>query len=71
MELVPIQTARDVQCKGYGAALLSHAANALFTTTVKDTLYLYCMDQNTIAKSFYLRQNMQISGHSYKLTIFL
>ena len=56
------------QRKGYGACLLHHAANMLFTKTAKNILYLYCVDHNKAANSFYIKQNMQISGHSYKMT---
>lgn len=70
-ELALLAINAGFQKKGYGACLLHHAANALFTTTEKNVLYLYCMDQNTAAKSFYIKQNMQISGHSYKMTMLL
>lgn len=68
-ELALLAINAGFQRKGYGACLLHHAANALFTTTEKNSLYLYCMDCNTAAKAFYIKQSMQISGHSYKMTI--
>lgn len=60
---------KNYQRKGYGSMLLRHAANSLFTTTTKNHMYLYCMDHNIAAKSFYLKQGMKISGHSHKMTI--
>lgn len=68
-ELALLAINRNYQRKGYGSMLLHHAANTMFTTTKKKRMYLYCVDHNFAAKSFYIKQNMKISGHSYKMTI--
>lgn len=68
-ELALLAVNVSFQRKGYGACLLHHAANMLFTTTAQNILYLYCVDHNTVANSFYIKQNMKITGHSYKMTM--
>ena len=57
------------QRKGYGSMLLHHGAKALFESTDKNQMYLYCMDHNLKAYAFYLKQQMRVSGHSYKIKI--
>lgn len=59
------------QRKGYGAALLSHAASALFSSDERDDLTLYCMDSNPSAIAFYISRGLRVTGRSYRMALSL
>lgn len=59
------------QRKGYGAALLSHAASALFSSDERDDLTLYCMDSNPSAFAFYGSRGLRVTGRSRRMALSL
>lgn len=59
------------QRRGYGAALLSHAASALFSSDERDDLTLYCMDANPSALAFYGSRGLRVTGRSRRMELSL
>lgn len=66
-----LAVAPKYQRKGYGAALLSHAASALFLSDERDDLTLYCMDSNPSALAFYGSRGMRVTGRSRRMALSL
>jgi ribosomal protein S18 acetylase RimI-like enzyme len=63
VEIDFIAIACEKQGKGLGSLLLHHAKKHIFATS-KEEPFLYCMDRNSNALRFYLREGMKRSGYS-------
>ena len=53
----------DKQGNGLGKQLVRHAINHILSSS-DELPYLYCIDRNSNALRFYLRQAMKVTGHS-------
>lgn len=61
IDLMAIQESR--QGNGLGGLLLNHAREHIFAVENNEP-HLYCIDRNPHALKFYLREGMEITGHS-------
>lgn len=65
-EIEYIAVKRSLQSKGYGKLIIHHALNAIKEDS-NNTPYLYCVDENTKALQFYLREGFEVVAHAARL----
>ncbi|QVK17542.1 GNAT family N-acetyltransferase [Mycoplasmatota bacterium] len=65
-EIEYVAVSSSLQSKGYGKLIIHHALNAIKEDS-NNIPYLYCVDENSKALQFYLREGFEVVAHAARL----